>query len=118
MRCRHENLVGRAWSEAYPRWYAYFGSRRGDVTADALICLDCGEWLPLGGETDPRVALEIRAAYLAHDEDNAHEFTQIEWCGWNQDEIAIDGSTGERIDVTAKHGWHAGYLARAITETP
>lgn len=81
-------------------------------------CDRCGQVIPLGesNDADERVRMELRAARLAHGENNEHEFTQIEWCGWSGDEIAIDGSTREEIDVTAERGWDVGYLAAVIAD--
>lgn len=64
MKCKHENVTGRAWSESYPRWYCEFASTSNDPIADALICDDCSAWLSLGpsNDTDERVAVEIKLA--------------------------------------------------------
>lgn len=79
-------------------------------------CERCGAWLSLGpsDETDPRVAVEIRAAELAVASDgNYLAFRDIatppEFWGWHMHMYSYDD---DEIDADGEHA--AGYLARAI----
>jgi hypothetical protein len=127
-KCKHENVTGRAWSKAYPRWYAEFKSTKElPAIADALVCNSCGAWLPLGpsDETDERVAVEIRAAHIAATHrglSSSIDLTAGEHFGWMGDETADimvyrDGEPqldeGVPLNLESPN-WLAGHLARVI----
>jgi hypothetical protein len=109
--CGHRNVEGRAWSQAYPRWYAAFKANRNERNHDALVCLDCGTWLPLGpsADDDERVRIEVRAAELvAAGGPDRH----CERCGWDMHRHGFYCAPSSGHDEA---DFHAGWLAREIT---
>lgn len=85
---------------------------------DAIICQDCGHWLPLGpaADGDERVKVEIRAAEIADEHratghipkcslDQPFE-ERCERCGW---ECFL------MLKAEPHAEWHAGYLASLIS---
>jgi hypothetical protein len=109
--CGHRNVEGRAWSQAHPRWYAAFKANRNERNHDALVCLDCGTWLPLGpsADDDERVRIEVRAAELvAAGGPDRH----CERCGWDMHRHGFYCAPSSGHDEA---DFHAGWLAREIT---
>lgn len=71
-----------------------------------------GAWdVNASNDASIEVQIEIRAAYLYHDDEHGSEFTQIEWAGFNEDEEHSRGP----FDLDDPQ-WQAGYLARAISD--
>lgn len=115
MTCKHENA-----DHLMPGQFTMLEDGR-LITAlvEQFRCIDCGAWLSLG-ESDEHasehVEIEIRAAHLAHGENNEHEFSGLEWCGFGGDEQAyVDGVL---MYVSHHREWRAGYLAHCIVEDP
>lgn len=102
-RCAHEWKV---WRTADDQLAARATDER------HLTCVYCGERLPFGesNDSDPRVAVEIRAVELTGADDD--EFTQIEYAGWNGDEVAR--ANGQYVTLNGHYDWQAGYLCREI----
>lgn len=83
-------------------------------------CLSCGAWLSLGDSDEhasPEVIIEIAAACIAAGE-------PVNQYGLVHAQAAVgvmsfdaDWDPPDESDAT-KVWWHAGYLARAIVETP
>jgi hypothetical protein len=104
MKCKHETPRGLTWDE-----------EQGWMTGgdDARICRWCSDWLSLGhsDETDPRVAVEIRAAEIAQAViANGYYPT---WPGRTQDEM-LGWSIAETNMQHHGSDWLAGLLARVI----
>lgn len=109
--CRHRNVTGAAWPDAYPRWHASYKASATDLNSDALICNDCGEWLPLGPSNDVGVEHEIRAAEIVADRDPSR--APIEWCNlyeW----FGFDSPNDAGVYRASPNAWLAGHLAREI----
>ncbi len=103
-KCKHERVHVFEWAE---------GDREEDaIRCEQHKCLDCGAWLSLGeaNDDDPRVAVEIRAAEIAADDDEL--MGMCESFGW-ESLLAPKFST-DPVDDGYSQKWHAGYLARCI----
>ena len=103
MSCRHRNAhnCGRPCATA-----------SGEPLALAFRwCDDCLDYVPLGpsDETDPRVAVEIRAAELAVLSVERRDSAPIGWC-------SIQEWLGLDADDDIGEGYLAGYLARCIVD--
>lgn len=86
------------------------------VPSDETICFRCGVLLAASGEAIPAaidnaVRIEIRAARLSPITVSPAEFSQIEWCGYMEEEEHSRGP----FDLNDP-AWQAGYLARFIVE--
>jgi hypothetical protein len=115
-KCKHENADHVKAGEQY----ALYDRERGETTyREALVeqfrCVDCSAWLSLGpsDETDPRVALELRAATLSHTTFSL--LIDCENCGWEaHDDIDTDHDRDCQYPWPERDGFDAGYLARCI----
>lgn len=114
--CKHENV--QLWWRWYGRWID-FRPRLCNDEHDRLTCADCGFDLSLGpsDETDPRVAIEIRAAEIA-----SSGVGRPSWnpavayaarCGFDDKQPAFAWSCGWD---GLERAWEAGYLARCIVD--
>lgn len=105
-----------------------FGERRETLFAEVQgqrrafvvrACLECGAWLSLGHSDEAPVHVEVRAAEIAADLDDADRL--CDWTLSNESFVsltAFDERRGWSIAETnmQEHteAWHAGYLARCI----
>lgn len=67
-RCRHSARSRLVWRTGGGDTETWFDAASWEGT-DAIVCNDCGAWLPLGpsSDDDERVQVEIRAAEIAAD---------------------------------------------------
>jgi len=119
VKCKHWRVQHHRWESGEWQEFAVSTCACGDEplrfsSEAAQVCTSCGHWLPLGhsDESDPRVAVEIRAAEMIQD---------IERTGWTV--LSRNGEEGRGWDCAesnmADHSdaWHAGYLARVMVES-
>lgn len=105
--CRHTQRLAHSWLNGHWIEEPYIAFR----DAALILCVDCRESLSLGpsNDSDPRVAIEIRAAALVEHIDD--------WAFGMLDDDEIRGySLAEASAQQHTDGWHAGYLARCIAE--
>ena len=81
--CPHKHVEARLWSRHFQDWIALGPDHR--TQPDALICLDCREWLGLGESKDigPRVAIEIRAVEVLADHLSYLERDEVQFWPWS-----------------------------------
>ena len=104
MKCRHTKR----------RYWTLLGYPCDAAQAGYLVCDDCDDLLPLGpsDESDPRVAMELRAAELATERD-----ISAAWLVGRISDTERDGwSCAESNMADHSDAWHAGYLARVMVE--
>jgi hypothetical protein len=109
-KCKHENAVAKYGETTH--------NERGDIIYEVEFCecLDCGVWLSLGDsdESDPRVALEIRAAEIAANlSENGCEMSSLEIAGFNGDPMRLRNGMPIHLDTDAQQ---SGWLAREIAQ--
>lgn len=119
MSCKHEKTTGYMWREyriapgmSGYLWFHAFVQPGDPSHHHRVTCDDCGAWLSLGpsNDDDPRVAVEVRAAEIAADEDEL--MGVCESFGW-ESLLAPKFST-DPADAGYADKWHAGYLAHQI----
>jgi hypothetical protein len=120
MACRHKRVINyRRVHPDEPRFglRSMCGCADCSTIADAIQCRSCRHWIPLGpaADEDQRVKVEIRAAEIAA---NVAELT--EWylyVGINTTDAENRGYACAESSLKPHNDeWHAGYLARCITE--
>jgi hypothetical protein len=104
----------------YVRYLGEFNQPLATMAEVTGSCLSCDAWLPLGpsDETEPRVALEIRATLLAERMSgvrNGTVLTRLEYCGWMNEETFVAHGEVRPLDTNSVE-WLAGHLARCIVE--